>query len=193
MQAQSQLLFLKSSALNRTKCVYLHGCVVMIKRFPPAGQWPISVLQKWCRENLAQSGSHSTADWTSYTPHKWWSLILHVGRVFSTCGVGALPLGQSHTLAWLNPVSTTSHSPVLFLLSLSLCSCRSLSALPQLCMKTKFLAPSVCRAHLISCRKVTMVSIVSDARGTLLFSYETWVVPSWLSWPTFSVFALGSF
>ena len=82
IQATSQLLFLKPSAQNRTRCVYLHGCVVMIKRFPPAGQWPISVPQKWCRENLAQSGSHATADWTSCTLHKWWSLILHVGRVF---------------------------------------------------------------------------------------------------------------
>lgn len=54
----------------------------MITRFPPAGQWPISVLQKWYRENLAESGKQATADWTSCTLRKWESLILYVGRVF---------------------------------------------------------------------------------------------------------------
>lgn len=111
-KARSQVLFLKLSAQNRTRCVYLHGCVVMIKRFPPAGCWPISVLQKWCRENLAQSGSRATADWTSCTSHKWESLILHVGRVFPHAVQEPFFLWDK-AVAW--PDSTQS-APLLFLL-----------------------------------------------------------------------------
>lgn len=108
--------FKNLSAQNRTRCVYLHDCFVKIKRFSSAGQSPISVLQKWCRENLAQTRSHGTADWTSCTPHKWYWLIQR--KTFSICGAGdSLSLGQSHTLAWLNPISTASPSHAVFFLS----------------------------------------------------------------------------
>lgn len=110
--------FLETSAKNRTRCVYLHGCVVMITRFPQAGQRPISVLQKWCRENLAQSGSQATADWTSCTLHKWESLILHVGKIFHMQHISPLFLREK-TIAWPDP---TQSSPLLIppLSSLSL-------------------------------------------------------------------------
>lgn len=139
----------------------------MIKRFPPAGRWPIAALQvKWCRESLAQSGSHATEVWTSCTRPQWWSLILHVGRVF--------PHAVQEPFLWikveLRPGSTQS-APLLSrlasLLSLLLFSCRSWSTLPQFYMKTHFGALSVWRAHPISCRHVTMVSIICDAWGTL--------------------------
>lgn len=139
-------------ARNRTRCIYLHGCAAVIKRFPPAGWWPISVLQKWCRANLAQSGSSATADRTSCTPHKWESLILRVGWVFPHAAQEPfLPLGKK-AVRW--PDSTQS-TPLLDLLlsswSLSLSPSR-LSALPQLYTNTKIPAPPVCQARLISCR-----------------------------------------
>lgn len=148
---EAQSLFLKSSAQNGTRCVYLHGCVAMIKRFPPAGRWPISVLQKWCRENLARSGSHATADRTSCSPHKWESLILHVGRVFPHAVQVPLFL-WGRAVRW--PDSTQS-APLLILLlfffSLSL-SLSSLSVFIHKWERAKIPGPSVCRAHLISHR-----------------------------------------
>lgn len=146
-EAQSQM-FLKTSAQNKTRCVYLHGCVVMITRFPAAGRWPISALQKWCRENLAQSGSHATADWTPCTPHKWESLILHVGRVFHMLYRCRPSSGTQRYPSLTQPSQPHfSFSLVLFFLSLSSCL-----FFVSVCTPPVMFEDSVCWAHLISRR-----------------------------------------
>lgn len=114
--ATSRLRLLERSQAWERTSVCLRGCCAEIKRFPPAGRWPITVWQEWCGKKYGSEWQRCHGGRDSVSPNKWASLIHYIGRVYSKCGAQkSLPPGRHCTFAELNPVSKPSsfpHSPL---------------------------------------------------------------------------------